>query len=817
MNIDQEALHTMLPSELTSFIGREHELAEIAGLLASARVVTLTGAPGCGKTRLALRAAAEAGHRHADGVHWVGLAQLADPELVDQAVAKSLRIPEQRGQTTREGLIVALQHRHLLLVLDNCEQVLGACTQLVESLLGATEIGILATSRQPLGIAGERRYPVRPLALPPAGRAASDLERFDAIRLFVERARAVLPDFALTVHNRAAVAAICRRLDGVPLAIEVASARVNVLAPEQIAARLEDRSELLSEATLAIQSQHGSLRAALDWSYDLLSSAEQALFQRLSVFAAGCSLAAAEAVCSGSGVEPRQVLMLMASLVDKSLVVAHTLQGIEARYLMLETIRQYAYEKLDAADECAEIRDQHLRHFLQLMEEVATKLSGPYQRLWLNWLEDEYDNVRIALAWSQESRQVEEGLRIALAIYQFWTIRDYVEEGRMWMEGLLGRVAESRTPVRPAIHANSLAYAAFLAGFRGNTTAQMERGTEAALIASAAGEEGKRALAWALAAQAYAARAAGDYQAEFDLSRRAIQLHRELGNRFQLGLTLSLATFSAMTLGDYAAAHAMLNEALPLLREAGNPYRIAMALNFAGDLARCEHDYDGAQRAYEESAGLLRELDAPRDLASVLHNLGHTCLHRGDIKRAQTLFEESMGTQLAQRNTPGAAECLIGFAALAAAREIPAAAAQLLAAAAAIGGQRAVSAWAATRMEYEHTLASAREALTEAEFQAEQTAGSVFSLEKAVAYAQELSRRWAEPSAIRKQQGALTARERDVAGLIAQGKTNAEISAALVISKRTVEAHIAHILSKLAFTNRAQIVRWAIEQGLVQP
>lgn len=816
-SIGQALLRTNIPTALTSFIGREREITEVVELLPSSRLLTLTGAPGCGKTRLALRVAAEVSTQFVDGVYWVELARLADPLLVVQTAAKAMRVVEQRGRPTIEGLLDALQHRHLLLVLDNCEHILSGCVPLVEAMLATTEATILATSREPLGVAGERRYPVPPMALPPSGLATEDRGRFEAVRLFVERARAILPDFALAHVNSGAVAAICRQLDGIPLAIELASACVNVLAPEQIAARIGDRFELPASATHVSRSQHRTLRAALDWSYVLLSPPEQALLQRLSVFAAGCSLSTAEAVCAGNRVERQQVFGLLSSLVDKSLVVAHTLQGSEARYHMLQTIRQYAQEKLEADVECSDMRDRHLGHFLQLVEEATSKLSGPYQRFWLNWLEAEYDNIRAALAWSHESDQIEAGLRIAVAIYPFWTIRDYAEEGLMWMERLLARVGEARQPVSPIVHANSLAYAAFLAGFRGNMQAQMARGNEAARMAEAAGEAGRQVLVWALAAQAYAARAAGNYRAEFDFSRRGIQLHRELGNRHQLGLLLSVTSFSAMALGDYAAAHAMLDEALPLLREAGNPYRIAMALNFSGDLARCERDYAGAQTAYEESVKLLRELEAPRDLASVLHNLGHTCLHRGDVERAHALFDESLKAQQAQRNTPGVAECLIGFAALATVYGKPAAAARLLGAAVGIGGERIGSAWAATRMEYEHYLARIRSGLGETAFQAEQLAGRAFTVEQAIEYARSLAPQLPVVPAIRKTVDDLTARELEVTALIAQGKSNGEIADQLVVSKRTVEAHIAHILSKLGFTNRAQVVRWAIENGLVKP
>jgi non-specific serine/threonine protein kinase len=521
----------------------------------------------------------------------------------------------------------------------------------------------------------------------------------------------------------------------------------------------------------------------------------------------------ADDVVEGRGeVERQQVLDLLSSLVNKSLIVAQTLQPGEARYVLLETIRQYAQEKLRGSGEWSVIHDRNLKCFLQLTEATVPKLSGQYQHLWLDWLDREYANIRAALAWSLESDHIEAGLRIAIAIYQFWTIRDYVQEGLTWVERLLAQADERISAV---VHAHALAYAAFLAGFRGDTRAQMEYGEEAAVLAEATGDEGKRALVWALAAQAYSARAASDYRTEFTIGERVIQLNRELGDRYQLGLTLTIYSFSAMGLGKYDAARAMLDEGLVLLREAGDPYRIAMALNFSGDLARCEQHYAQAQTAYEESVSVLRELGAVRDLASALHNLGHTCLHLGHVERAYALFSESMAVQQAQQNTPGVAECLIGFAALAVARALPAAGARLLAAAAAIGGPRVATAWAATRMEYEHYRALARAALTETEFQAEQAVGRTFSLEQAVDYARNLPLQPAATPATREKLDNLTARQREVAALIAQGKSNAEIADELVVSKRTVEKHIANILSTLGFTTRAQIVRWAIETGLV--
>jgi DNA-binding NarL/FixJ family response regulator len=447
-----------------------------------------------------------------------------------------------------------------------------------------------------------------------------------------------------------------------------------------------------------------------------------------------------------------------------------------------------------------------------MTEETAPKLRGQYQQLWLDWMEGEYDNIRAALTWSLEGGRIDAGLRIAIALYQFWTIRDYVEEGLTWLERLF---AQAKEAISPLVRARAFTYASFLAGFRGNSASQAAYGREAAALAEAAGDEGKPALAWALAGQAYAARAAGDYQTEFALAKREIQLYRELGESYLLGVSLSTGSFPAMSLGKHEEAHAMLDEGLALLRETGDSYRIAMALNYSGDLARCEQDHARAKDLYEESISLLREIGAVRDLASALHNLGHTCLHLGDLKRAHALFSESMAVQLAQRNTPGVAECLIGFGAMAAVSNLPAAGARLLAAAVAIGGRRVATAWAATRMEYDYYLALVRSSLTEKEFKGEQVAGHALSFQQAVEYARGLPLKEAAQRT-RGKLDELTPRETEVAALIAQGKSNGEIAGELVLAKRTVEKHIANILSKLGFTNRAQIVRWAIETGLVK-
>ena len=804
---------TNIPTALTSFIGRKRELTEIVGLLVSSRLLTLTGAAGCGKTRLALHVAEDVSSIYKDGVYWVDLARLADPGLVPHTVTKVLNIVEESSTSSSavDGLVSALRGKQLLLILDNCEHILNACAQLVGSLLMVPGVSILATSREPLRLTGERLYPVSPMALPPNSPTPEDADQFDSIQLFVERVRAILPNFALTLDNIEVITGICHHLDGIPLAIELASARVNVLTLEQIAGRLDDRFVLLAPARHITHSHHHTLRAAIDWSYDLLSILEQKLLLRLSAFAGGCSLATAEAVCTEHEVEREQVLELVSSLVNKSLVVAQTLQLGEARYSLLETIREYAQEQLLASDDWSATHDRHLECFLQLAEETAPKLVQRYQQIWLDWLEVEHANFRAALSWSLESNRIEAGLRIAIALYEFWQKRGHVQEAIDCFERLLVQADEKISPV---VHANAFASAAHMAMLLGNTSATIEYGRKAGALGKTIDQQERSNLAVALVGLASSVRAAGDYQTAFTIGERAIQLLRDSGERYVLGRVLIMQAGTAMALGKFDVVHELLNEGLTLAREAGDTYRIALILNFLGDLARCEQDFAGAKPNYENSVALFHELDAKRDVASVLQNLGHACLHLGEVERAHGLFVESLAQQEAQQNTPGMAECLIGFAAIAVVHDLPGAGARLLSAAIALGGQRPANVWTATRMEYERYLGLARDKLTEMEFRAEQSAGHALSLEQAIEYAQHLPLKAARESW--KMPDDLTGREREIAILIAQGKSNGEIADELVVSKRTVEKHIANILSKLGVTGRTQIVRWVIQSGLLK-
>jgi predicted ATPase/DNA-binding CsgD family transcriptional regulator len=809
-----------LPLQLTNFIGREHEIVSLEQILSAARLVTLVGVGGCGKTRLAIEVANRISENFPDGVWFVPLASLREPSLIPQTVVETLDLHLHANQPLLAVLKDFLQSKQVLLVLDNCEHLITDCAELVQQLLShAVDLRVLATSREPLGIAGESIYPLLGMNLPDwvsaewqNRQSPPDLEnlmKFDAVHLFVDRTRALSPQFALTTENAATVATICQRLDGLPLALELASARTSVLTVQEIAARLEDRFSLLtSRQRMGFEPRHHTLRATIDWSYELLSVEEQTVLNRLAVFSAGCTLDTAETICSGDRIAPGQILDLLSSLVTKSLVLAETTGSVQSRYRLLETIREYCLEKLDEEGETAQIRNRHLDWYLVRVEEALPKQFESYQQLWLNWLESEHDNLRAALAWALESRQIEEGLRIASALTLFWEIRGYVREGVMWLERFLA-VADEDISLK--VHVEALVFATFHHRLLGNAQAATTLARKAVDLAESVNDPNSPILAFARDGMAAAARTTGDYQTAFDLVEQNIAFYRWAGPPFYIGMTLLTQGENAIQLGLYEIARERLNESLAMAREDGNSFRIAHTLNTLGDLLRLEQKYAEAAETYSLALELFLELDAQRDQASLLSNLGFVSLRLGEVERAHRLFIESMAILQAQQNQPGMLECLIGFAATAVEAGRPALGARLFAAATAISGQPLVSAWKATQVEFEHFLAIARSKLADGEFVAEQAAGRSLSLQQALEYGQQLQFHTKALSPAGELADLLTTREYEVAGLIAQGKSNREIAEELVLSKRTVEKHVANILSKLGVSSRTQIVRWAME------
>ncbi len=627
-----------LPIQLTTFIGREREIEDVKRSLAKTRLLTLMGSGGAGKTRLAVQVAADLIEQFEKGVWLVELAPLEDPALVVQAVATTFQVREAAGRSLLDLLVDYLQPKSLLLVLDNCEHLVAACAKLASALLRACpNLKILATSREALGIAGEVPYHVPPLSRPDPRRVQSleQLRQFEAVQLFVERGVHSQPRFALTDANAKPVAHICHRLDGIPLAIELAAARVKVLTVDQIATRLDDRFRLLTGGSRTGLPHHQTLRAAMDWSHDLLSVEERTLLRRLGVFAGGFNLEAAEAICTDDGVEVVAILDLLTNLVDKSLVVAEGLNG-DIRYRLLETVRQYGLERLQESGEVAAVRGRHLDWYLGLAERAEPELQGPDQVGWLSQLEMEHDNLRAALEWAKaEERGADVGLRLAGALHRFWAMRGYLSEGREWLEGAVSRSEDASTARAKAIYgAGALAfdqgdYARAEALCEQSVTLYRERGD-------------MLGVALSLNVLAFLSRDRGDHKRAIALLEQSLILCRELDHKWILARTLYILALTVRRQGDYKRAEALLEESLALWRKTGDKWGLARSLGSLGVVARFQGDYVRARALHEESLALSRELGDKLQIAESLLTLGTVAQNQGDYARAIALDEECL-------------------------------------------------------------------------------------------------------------------------------------------------------------------------------
>jgi predicted ATPase/two-component SAPR family response regulator len=689
-----------LPLQLSSFVGREREMAEVEELLAEHRLLTLTGPGGCGKTRLALAVASELAEDFEDGAWWVGLASLSDPDLVAQAVAQALVVREAPGRSFVEALAEHLGPTKTLLVLDNCEHLVDACAALADALLHSCQrLKILATSREALGIAGERTWLVPPLTLPGREAQAGDPAGSESVRLFVERASAAATGFALTLQNTPVVAQICRRLEGMPLAIELAAARTRVLSVEQIDARLDDAFHLLTGGSRTAVPRQRALRAAMDWSHDLLSEEEKVLFRRLSVFAGGFTLGATEEICSGEGIEHDDVLDLLSHLVDKSLVVVQE-RGGEARYRLLETVRQYGWEKLEEAGEAESVRRRHAIFFLALAEEVEPKIEPNVniadRRPWLEHLEIEHDNLRAALRWAQESSP-QTGLLLANALYWLWYHRGYLSEGRSSYERALAGAPAALAS--PEARAKALCYAGYLAWAQGDHPAARSRLQESVEIGRRLG--GGRYLAHALWVLGMEMLSRGEIAVARSLAEESVGIFRTIGDEF--GLSISLANLGAIVLnqGDYALAASFLEESVAISRKAGDEWMLSLPLRILGVTAFQQGDHDRAEALIKESLALLRELGDKLYTSRGLECLAAVVSVRGDYGRAARLF----GAGEALREAMGASVLFY-------------------------------------LVDYDRGVAAARDALGEEAFAATWAEGRAMSAERAIEYALD------EPSAI---------------------------------------------------------------------
>jgi non-specific serine/threonine protein kinase len=681
-----------------------------------------------GKTRLALQVAAGLGDLAPQGVAVVALAALRDPGLVLSAIAQALGVKETGGQPLAQTLAAALGTRRRMLLLDNFEHLLGAAPALAALLAACPGLRALVTSRAALRVQGEQRFVVRPLALPAPGQEGdhpptlAELAQCAAIQLFVQRAQALRPDFALTEENAAAVVAVCRRLDGLPLAIELAAARITVLSPAALLARLERSLALLTGGARDLPARQQTLRATIAWSHDLLAPEVQELFRQVCVFAGGCTLAAVEAVCRLARAAG-EVLDRLAALVEASLLQVGGTDE-EPRCGLLETVREYGLEQLEATGEGAAVRERHLTYFLALAEEAEPRLTGPEQDQWLARLEREHDNLRAALRWASEQAGEEE-LRLARALWRFWYTRGYLGEGRGWLEAAL---VGAQGP--PAARAGALNGAGNLAWAQGEYGRAAVLHEEALALRRALGDTWGIAnslgnLASELAYQ-------GEYARAAVLLEESLALFRALRDRQGVAHQLANLGGVAYIQGEYARAVALHEEALALRRALGDTGGTAASLNYLGNVAHMQGEYGRAAALHEEALALHRELGSKRGIAGSLISLGLVACMQGDYGGAATLIEECLvlGRDLGARDL--VAESLENLAWVAAVRGQPERAARLGGAAEALREALGAPLWPEQRAGHDQAMRAMRAALGEEAFAAGWAAGRVLPLEEAI-------------------------------------------------------------------------------------
>ena len=624
-----------LPAPLTNFIGRDREIAELLQLVPATRVLTLTGAGGCGKTRLALEVAARALERFPDGVWVADLSSLADPSLVTQAVASVFDIREGPGRPILDALSASLRNRQLLLIMDNCEHLVTACAHFVDALLRAADrVCVLATSREGLGITGETVWRVPSLSLPDPSQPASveTLLQHDAVRLFIERASAVDSTFAITAGNAAVVAEVCVRLDGIPLALELAAARLKVLALAQIHARLNDRFRLLTGGSRTAVARQRTLEATVEWSHGLLSGAERRLMRRLSVFAGGWTMEAAEEVTSDDASERDDVLESLSRLVDKSLVNADSDGDGSRRYYFLETVRQYARERLFESGEAERLRDRHLAFVHDLVRRAEPELTRAEQITWLNRLQREHDNLRLALEWGVATpERAVQSMELAEALCWFWLKRGYFREGRVWLE----RALTNGHSAPPALRARTLMALGFVTFFQGDFDRARALVEESAALGRTEGD--LSVVAFSLGVGALTALERGDVAECARLAAEGQTAARASATPYIQGMAVACLAYLATHEGDFDRAGRLHEEALDWSRRRGEKWAIGITLFDLALLRVLQQRHDEARTLSTEGIGLYQEFGDRRGIAWCLGILSATEAAEGRTLRAARL------------------------------------------------------------------------------------------------------------------------------------------------------------------------------------
>jgi len=731
------AYRNNLPLQPTPLIGREKEVSEVCKLLRGdeTRLFTLTGPGGIGKTRLALQAAADLLDDFPDGTFFAPLATLTEAELLLPAVAETLGVRESGEQSLDETLKDYLGERRLLLVLDNFEQVLGAAPTVTELLAEAPGLKVLATSRTSLRLYGEHEFPVPPLTLPDL-KHPPPLERltqYEAVGLFVDRAHAVKPDFKVTNESAPAVAEICVRLDGLPLAIELAAARVKMLPPKAMLQRLSSRLKLLTGGARDLPERQRTLRATIEWSHALLDESEQLLFARLAVFSGGRTLEAIEEICDAEGDLDVDAFEGVSSLLDKSLLRQEEGPGGEPRFVMLETVHEFAREKLGKSAEAEQIRRTHAEYFLTLAEEAHPELRGPDQLQWLERLEAEHDNMRAALTWALERKEVEVALRLGGALSWFWLIRGYHSEGRRWLEEALALDRRGS----PESRAMALAGVGALAEEQGGLDRAKQACEEGLELLEHEAREAREAKLWLLASLGWVAWMREEHGQAKGLFEESLALSREMSDTWWLAHSLAnLATLSHDR-GDSDKATKLYEESMDLFREQGDKQGLAFCLINLGMLVYSQGDLGRAGQVTEESVALQRELGTRGGVSMGLYNLGWMALLQDDLGRAASFFRESLSLSWDTRLNPIVQSALEGFACVAGARGNAERAARLWGAAQALHEAKGIPRDIDFLAEADARISAVRLGMGEEIWEEAWRKGKAMALDEAVSYALE--------------------------------------------------------------------------------